>query len=234
MPAAALPPLPPRSRVVTGGRHTGCLRPARYHRGATSGTAALWPRHGVIAAGGSRCRQILGHALGSGRLILSTPLTLCLVVAGRHVKALGILELLSSDAQPLTLPQRFYQRALSGDPHEIIANARAFLKRDSLAAYSDRVLIPALHLVRLDADMGATSEDQRRKIGRVILDVVAALSSNGLKFPRRRRRGSVLEDVSAGRLATSAARTVERKMARSARGASGVRRDLLGPWLLRR
>ncbi|MGA9032311.1 MAG: AI-2E family transporter [Sulfuricaulis sp.] len=140
-----------------------------------------------------------GTLWGPVGLILSTPLTLCLVVAGRHVKALGILELLSSDAQPLTLPQRFYQRALSGDPHEIIANARAFLKRDSLVAYCDRVLIPALHFVRLDTDMGATSEDQRRKIGRVILDVVAALSSNGLKFPRRRRRGSVLEDVSAGR-----------------------------------
>ena len=131
-------------------------------------------------------------------LILSTPLTLCLVVAGRHVKALGILELLLSDAQSLTLPQRFYQRALSGDPQEIIASAREFLRRDSLAAYCDRVLIPALHLARLDADMGRTSEDQHMKIHRVIADVVAALSSNGLKFPRRRYRGSVLEPASAG------------------------------------
>ena len=57
-------------------------------------------------------------------LILSTPLTLCLLVAGRHVKGLGILELLLGNGQPLTLSQRFYQRALSGDPHEIIANAR--------------------------------------------------------------------------------------------------------------
>ena len=47
-------------------------------------------------------------------LILSTPLTLCLLVAGRHMKGLGVLELLLGNAQPLTLPQRFYQRALSG------------------------------------------------------------------------------------------------------------------------
>lgn len=132
-------------------------------------------------------------------LILSTPLTVCLVVAGRHIKALGNLELLLSDAQALTLPQRFYQRALSGDPDEIIAAARAFLKRDSLAAYCDRVLIPALHLSRLDADTGRTSKDQQKKIHRVIVDVVAALSSNGLKLPRRPHRGSVLEDASAGR-----------------------------------
>lgn len=131
-------------------------------------------------------------------LILSTPLTLCLVVAGRHVKALGTLELLLSDSQALTLPQKFYQRALCGDPHEIIADAHAFLKRDSLAAYCDRVLIPALHLARLDADAGATSEDQHLNIRRVTIDVVAALC-NSFKLPRRRHRGSVLEDVSAGR-----------------------------------
>jgi predicted PurR-regulated permease PerM len=132
-------------------------------------------------------------------LVLSTPLTLCLVVAGRHVKALGALELLLSDAQALTLPQRFYQRTLSGDPHEIVANARAFLKRHSLAAYCDRVLIPALHLARLDTDRGATSEEQHVKTRRVIFDVAAALTSNSHKLPRWRPRGSVLEDVSAGR-----------------------------------
>ena len=132
-------------------------------------------------------------------LILSTPLTVCLVVAGQHMKALGILELLLSDAQALTLPQRFYQRALSGDPQEIIASAREFLRRDSLAAYCDRVLIPALHLARLDADLGRTSKDQHQKIRHVIIDVVAALSSESLKLPRRPHRGSVLEDASAGR-----------------------------------
>ena len=61
------------------------------------------------------------------------------------------------------------------------------------------MLIPALHLARLDADIGRTSKDQHQKIHRVIVDVVAALSSNGLKLPRRPHRGSVLEDASAGR-----------------------------------
>src|SRR5208283_3016546 len=46
---------------------------------------------------------------------------------------------------------------------------------------------------------GRTSEDQHKKIRRVIVDVVAALSSQSLKLPRRPHRGSVLEDASAGR-----------------------------------
>jgi predicted PurR-regulated permease PerM len=136
---------------------------------------------------------------GPAGLILSTPLTLCLLVAGRHMKGLGVLELLLGNARPLTLPQRFYQRALSGDSHEIIADAGAFLKNNSLAAYCDRVMIPALHLVRLDAEAAATSGGQQLKIRRVIVDVATALSGNGLKFLQRHNRGAVLEEVSAGR-----------------------------------
>ncbi|HEX4598907.1 MAG TPA: AI-2E family transporter, partial [Burkholderiaceae bacterium] len=135
---------------------------------------------------------------GPAGLILSTPLTLCLVVAGRHMKSLGALEMLLSNGRALTLPQRFYQRALSGDPHEIIADARAFLKKDSLAAYCDRVLIPALHLAQLDADKGAASNEQQARIRRVIVDVVAALSSS-LKLPRVHHRGSVLDNADPGR-----------------------------------
>jgi hypothetical protein len=99
----------------------------------------------------------------------------------------------------LTLPQRFYQRALSGDPHEIIAESRAFLKRESLVAYCDRVMIPALHFARLDVEAGVTTPDQQRKIRRVIVDVAAALSGKSLKLVRRRHRGAVLTEVNAGR-----------------------------------
>ncbi len=132
-------------------------------------------------------------------LILSTPLTLCLLVAGRHTKGLSVLEVLLGNAQPLTLPQRSYQRALSGDPHEIIADARTFLKSESLAAYCDRVMIPALHLARLDADADAITEDQQLRIRRVIVHVAAALSGNGSKVRQRRHRGAVLEELTAGR-----------------------------------
>ena len=136
---------------------------------------------------------------GPAGLILSTPLTLCLLVAGRHIKGLGVLEVLLGNARPLTLPQKFYQRALSADPHEIIADARAFLRSNSLAAYCDRVVIPALHLVRLDAEAGAATGDQQLKIRRVIVAVVAALSGNGPKFLQRRDRGAVLEQMNAAR-----------------------------------
>lgn len=156
------------------------------------------------ATGLSPLAVVLGAILwsclwGPAGLLLSTPLTLCLLVAGRHMKGLGVLELLLGNSMTLTLPQRFYQRALSDDPHEILADARAFLKTASLAVYCDRVIIPALHLVRLDAESGATTRDQQLMIRRVIVNVTTALSGNRRKFTRHHHRGAVLEEVTAGR-----------------------------------
>lgn len=136
---------------------------------------------------------------GPAGLILSTPLTLCLLLGGRHLKGLGALEVILGSAQPLTLAQRFYQRALASDPHEIIADGRAFLRSHSFAQYCDHVMIPALHLARLDVEAGASTPEQRLKFRRVIVNVAAALSGTGLTFLQRRHRGAALEEFSAGR-----------------------------------
>ena len=132
-------------------------------------------------------------------LILSTPLTLCLVVGGRHIKALHFLDLLLGDTQALTLPQKFYQRALSGDSHEILTNARTFLKTNSLAEYCDRVLIPAMHLSRMDFEMGMIGQDQQTRIRTVLVEVVSHLGGSEPGSSRRRRPASVLESQALGR-----------------------------------
>ena len=62
---------------------------------------------------------------GPAGLMLSTPITVCLLVAGRHMKGLGVLELLLGNATPLSLPQKSHEQATrSGDPHEIIGDAQ--------------------------------------------------------------------------------------------------------------
>ena len=132
-------------------------------------------------------------------LIVSTPLTLCLVVAGRHIKALSLLDILLGDTRALSMSQRFYQRALSADSDEIIASARAFLKDNSFAAYCDLVLMPALHLAFLDVSSGAISREQQLKVRNTIVAVIAALGGETRSLPRRRSRVSVLDDLSAGR-----------------------------------
>ena len=133
-------------------------------------------------------------------LIVSTPLTLCLLVAGRHIKALSLLDILLGDTQALTMPQRFYQRALSADSDEIIAGAREFLKRDTFASYCDLVLLPALHLARLDLLSGTISNEQQTRVRGAMVAVIAAIGGEHRRPSRRRLRSSVLDKSSAGRL----------------------------------
>jgi predicted PurR-regulated permease PerM len=132
-------------------------------------------------------------------LILSTPLTLCLLVAGRHIKAFSLLDVLLGDTQALTMPQRFYQRALSADSDEIISSAREFLKRNSFADYCDLVLLPALHLARLDLQSGAITAEQQARVRGAMVAVIAAIGGSRQRPSRRRLRSSVL-DKSPGRL----------------------------------
>ncbi|HTD73223.1 MAG TPA: AI-2E family transporter [Steroidobacteraceae bacterium] len=133
-------------------------------------------------------------------LIVSTPLTLCLLVAGRHIKALSLLDVLLGDTQALTMPQRFYQRALSADSNEIIASAHEFLKRNSFANYCDLVLLPALHLARLDLLSGAISQEQQSRVRAAMVAVIAAIGGDSPKLLRRRLSSSVLDHSTAGRL----------------------------------
>ena len=71
-------------------------------------------------------------------LILSTPLTLCLVVLGRHVKRLEFLDVLLGDRPALTPVESFYQRMLAGDPDEALDQAETLLRDRSLSSYMTR------------------------------------------------------------------------------------------------
>jgi hypothetical protein len=157
-------------------------------------TTGLSPLSVVIAA------IFWGWLWGPVGLVVSTPLTLCLVVAGRHIKALSLLDILLGDNDALTMPQRFYQRALSGDSDEIIAAARAFLKRNSFTAYCDLVLVPALYLALRDLEAGIIRAEQQTKVRDTIVAVIAGIGGEASKLRWRQPRGSVLDQPSAGRL----------------------------------
>ena len=131
-------------------------------------------------------------------LVLSTPLTLCLLVAGRYFEPLLILDVMLGDSHPLTGPQRFYERALSGDADEIIDIARDFLKGNSFAAFCESVVLPAVHLASLDLEAGTITSNQLVNLRTTLVNVITILSGDAHKLPRRRYRTSVLDDFNAG------------------------------------
>jgi predicted PurR-regulated permease PerM len=84
-------------------------------------------------------------------LLLATPLTVCLVVLGRHVPRLEFLEVMLGDAPPLQPEESFYQRALEGDADALVAQARGALKADgALPGWHDEVTLRALALAQAD------------------------------------------------------------------------------------
>jgi predicted PurR-regulated permease PerM len=108
-------------------------------------------------------------------LILSTPLTLCLLVLGRHVRRLEFLDVLLGDQPALTPIENFYQRALAGDPDEAIEQAEVLLRERSLSAYYDEVAIKGLQLAANDVVRGSVTETQLARIEATTNDLVDGL-----------------------------------------------------------
>ncbi|MBV9342426.1 MAG: AI-2E family transporter [Acidobacteria bacterium] len=79
-------------------------------------------------------------------LLLSTPLTVCLVVIGRYVPHLEFLGILFGDEPALSSAQRFYQRMIAMDAEDAAELTDELLKDKSLADVYDTVIIPALSL----------------------------------------------------------------------------------------
>ncbi|MEV4782792.1 AI-2E family transporter [Burkholderia sp. LMU1-1-1.1] len=155
-------------------------------------TTGLSPLSVVVAA-------IFWSAIwGPVGLVLSTPLTLCLVVAGRYIRALKVLEIMFGELPALTMPQNFYQRILSGDAHEIVASAKRYMQHKSLAAYCDGVLVPALHLAHFDLKDNAITPEEEVKVSTAVIAVIEALSGNP-KWWKRRKNVSALAGVGIGR-----------------------------------
>jgi predicted PurR-regulated permease PerM len=88
-------------------------------------------------------------------LLLAMPLTVCLVVLGRHVEGLNFFEVLLGDKPAFTPQQSFYQRALTGDAAEATYQAELSLKEQPLATYLDDVALKGLQLAERDFERGA-------------------------------------------------------------------------------
>jgi predicted PurR-regulated permease PerM len=97
-------------------------------------------------------------------LILSTPLTLCLVVLGRHVERLEFLDVILGDRPALTPVESFYQRMLAGDPDEAREQAELLLRDRPLSSYYDEVTLKGLRLAAVDSARGVLTEAQLDRI----------------------------------------------------------------------
>jgi predicted PurR-regulated permease PerM len=117
-------------------------------------------------------------------LVMATPLTICLVVLGRHVERLKFLDIMLGDRPPLSPPQLVYQRMLAGDPLEAAEQAHDFLRGSSLEEYCDSILLEGLRLAEADRRLGHLNEERLERIASTVDDMIAHLEARDAELAR--------------------------------------------------
>ncbi|MGH7031624.1 MAG: AI-2E family transporter, partial [Stellaceae bacterium] len=108
-------------------------------------------------------------------LIISTPLTLCLVLLGRYVEPLEFLDVLFGDRPPLTPVESFYQRMLAADPDEAEEQAERYLADRPLSSYYDEVALKGLQLAANDVARGTLTPSRLERLKHSLNELVEGL-----------------------------------------------------------
>jgi predicted PurR-regulated permease PerM len=111
-------------------------------------------------------------------LILSTPLTLCLVVMGRHVKSLEFFDVLLGDRPALAPVDNFYQRIIADNPDEALEKAETLLADRPLLDYYDTVVLAGLKRAAQDEARGMITRERARELTRSMMQVIDDLSDH--------------------------------------------------------
>ena len=108
-------------------------------------------------------------------LLLATPLTVCLLVIGRHVPQLSFLDILLGNETVFDPKTRVYQRLLAGDQEEVTELIEGYLENMPLVELYDTILIPALAMAETHWHRGEISEDRQKYIFEILKDTVEEL-----------------------------------------------------------
>ena len=134
-------------------------------------------------------------------LVLATPLTVCLVVLGRHVERLSFLDVMFGDRPALSPPEIFYQRMLAGDPAEAAEKAEQFLKERSLSTYYDDVALSGLQLAQSDLEREVLNDSRIERIRDTVIEFTNDLADQideeppGDPAPGDAETAAAVEDV---------------------------------------
>ncbi|HLN32501.1 MAG TPA: AI-2E family transporter [Gemmataceae bacterium] len=116
-------------------------------------------------------------------LLLSTPLTVCLVVLGKHVPGLEFFGVILGDTPALALQVGYYQRLMARDQDEAAAIVQAYLKELPEEQLYDELLVPALAYARQDRERDALTEQDEQYILRATREIMEELGERPAEIP---------------------------------------------------
>ncbi len=165
---------------------------------------------------------------GGVGLVLATPLTVCLMVLGRHVPQFRYLEILLGDQPPLAFSASVYQRLLALDEDEVANTAKKYLQDHQLGELFDEVLLPALLLANQDHQQGRIDEVRWHYIHDALRELVVDLQEEAEKLAAKNQalEAKQTEAASAAANAEPEAEPVEQKPAAKGKVVCLAARDL--------
>jgi predicted PurR-regulated permease PerM len=117
-------------------------------------------------------------------LVLSTPLTVCVVVLGKYVPALRFLGVLLGDQPGLDEPSTYYQRLSARDQEEAMRIVRNRLKTGSLETVYDELLVPTLLNAARDHNRGGLDDTDLQFVRQAIEAAIDKVQDEGDKQSR--------------------------------------------------
>lgn len=97
-------------------------------------------------------------------LALSTPLTVCLLVFGKHLPQLAFLDVMLGSRPALEPPTRMYQRLLAGNNADAIELADDAVEASSPRQFYEDVGIPVLRMATVDHRSQEASAEHRHRV----------------------------------------------------------------------
>ena len=114
-------------------------------------------------------------------LLMATPLTVCLVVLGKHVPGLEFVGMLMADTPALAPEYGYYQRLLARDQTEAADLIERHIKTEAARSVYDALLLPALNYAERDRLEARLSVDEEM----TIVDATRELLSDAAEAIRR-------------------------------------------------
>ena len=114
-------------------------------------------------------------------LLMASPLTVCLVVLGKHVPGLAFVGLLMDDTPSLAPEYGFYQRLVARDQSEAAELIDSHIKNEPPASVYDALLLPALSYAERDRLEHRLSSEEEA----AVIDAVRELIVDAAETIRR-------------------------------------------------
>ena len=105
-------------------------------------------------------------------LVLATPMTVCLVVMGRHIPRLSFLGVLLSDEEALTPAEDCYYRLLTVGEQDETELVEAYLKGNSLTSLYDSVFIPVITRMETDYRLELLDDEQKGLVEQSLTELI--------------------------------------------------------------